>query len=271
MMGLQSDVRVRHSSRWKHAATRYLDPNTGVPAVVKSREALADWDKLRGAPSGRARDEMRMALELAIAHFDHALVQTCLNRTAEVVSAAAGDDRWNTRWSATRRIEQGDLESTAALAIAWAHNSAPSAAALVSASRNILEGAIEERPIWSELAQSEYIHAIQLLMIAGEENSTAENLKVGKDFHCVKRHYAWHKQLLGLLASNDITAAQYHFDPYFDEIRDPFFKPPANDPNGNNLLGVPLLRLRLALIRWIYIERQPIAGNWRHIIGQIGY
>ena len=45
----------------------------------------------------------------------------------------------------------------------------------------------------------------------------------------------------------------------------------ANDTAGENLVGIGLARLRLALIRWIYIERKPIAGNWRHIIGQIGY
>jgi len=61
------------------------------------------------------------------------------------------------------------------------------------------------------------------------------------------------------------------FDAYFDKIRDPFFNPPRDNPRGENLPGLPLLRLRLALIRWIYIERQPVAGNWRNIIAQIGY
>lgn len=89
----------------------------------------------------------------------------------------------------------------------------------------------------------------------------------------MRRYHGWHEHLIHLLQgpSIDESDLRKHFDIYFDELRDPLSPPPANGSEGDNLPGITLICLRLALIRWIYIERKPIAGNWRHIIGQIGY
>jgi hypothetical protein len=259
--------------KWLEALKAELDPKQGIPAIIKKRDALSSWSELRSAPSGRTETELTYALQIAIGDYEHPLVQKCLRRALEVTSAGENDERWYTWWAASRQVEHGRFLSAGQLANAWLLNDEVDRARFMNASEELLRGAREDRPVWTEMAQSEYVHGIQLLLIAGEVSEAVGRLTIDAKFNRVQRLYNWHVRLLELLGNHTCnqTALEAHFDPYFNELRDPFFRAPANDLNGNNLPGLALLRLRLALIRWLYIERQPIAGNWRHIIGQIGY
>jgi len=266
-------VRAKVDRDWAKNLQRELDPSDGIPAVIKRRGALSCWEQLRSAPSGRAEDELSYALQIAPAEYEHPLVETCLKRSLQIIHAGAQDERWHTWWSVARDTDHGRFWSTGEFARAWLDDSDLNTTVLISASTEILRGAIEERPVWTELAQCEYIDGVQLLIIAGEPSEAAVKLKIRKRFNRVQRYYDWNVELLNLLNSNldDREQLSNHLDPYFDEIRNPAFHVRPTEKDGDIVFGIPLLRLRLALIRWIYIERQPVAGNWRHIIGQIGY
>lgn len=255
---------------WSRATQRSLDQKDGIPAAIRRMQALADWNTLRGAPSGRAEDELRHALQIAASEYDHPLVGACLSRALEIISAGEKDDRWSTWWSAARNVEHGRFVSVGELARAWTQDRELDGPLLSQANSEILKGAIEERPSWSELAQCEYVDAVQMLILSGDLEAARCRLKIGKRFTRVQRYYDWNLRLLDLLPSATPTDVSAHLDPFFDEVRHPEF-PPRERHEGTIVFGVPFLRLRLALIRWIYIERQPVAGNWRHIIGQIGY
>lgn len=261
------------AQEWTRTLARSLDSKTGVAAVVKKNPPLEDWSLLRSAPSGRAEDELRFAVQIAAADYSHALVNTCLRRCLEVVEAAKNDQRWETWWSSSRNVEYGRLLTAGELARSWLVNAGLDSGNLISAGELLREGSVDDRPVWSEMAQSEYLHAVQIVILAGQPTQAAKMLDVRKSFRAVQRYFDWHVTLLRLLTADSIDSSKLlaHFDPYFDELRDPFFESPINDPTGSNVVGVAHVRLRLALIRWIYIERQPVAGNWRHIIGQIGY
>lgn len=267
-------VREQLRAEWLDALKRHLDLREGVPAIVRSRAPLADWEKLRSSPRTRMETELLNGLQVAIADYDHPLVRHCLARAIEVAEAGEQDSRWTTVWSATRTINHGAFTSAAALARAWAANAQPDPEQLIIASNEILVGAQQDRPTWTELAQSEYLHGIQLLLINQDVRDAADSLATGKDFSRVARYWEWQSRFVTqVLSSNvdDAATTRSHFDRYFDRIRTPQFQPPPNDPYGKNILDIGLMRLRLALLRWIYIERKPVAGNWRHIIGQIGY
>ncbi len=266
-------LRSRLASRWIESLQKQLDQNQGIPAVIKRRLALSDWEKLRSPPSGRAEDELSFALDIAPGKYDHPLVDTCLKRCLQVIDAGAGDERWSTWWSLVRAVEHGRFTSTGQFARAWTDDSDLDASLLASAAAEVLHGVLTDRPVWTELAQCEYVDGVQLLILAGELKRAAEKLQIRKKFNRVEHYHTWNVRLLELLerSANNENALKDHFDPYFDKIRDPRFHVQSTEVDGNILFGIPLLRLRLALIRWIYIERKPIAGNWRHIIGQIGY
>jgi len=257
--------------RWVEATKRSLDERNGIPAVLRQMQPLSDWEMLRGAPSGRVEDELRNALQIAASEYDNPLVRTCLLRALEVVSAGAEDYRWNSWWSVSRNVDHGRFISTGEFARAWLEDRKLNNSLLVEASGEILKGALEERPTWSELAQCEYVDGVQLLILSGDLAAASQHLSIKKTFNRVQRYFDWNVRFLEMLPSASRESLLAHLDAFFDEVRDPAFPPPRELRGANIVFGVPLLRLRLALIRWIYIEQQSVAGNWRHIIGQIGY
>jgi hypothetical protein len=268
---MNSYTRRRLHGRWLEVLVGELDPAQGIPAIVKKRGALDGWSDLRAAPSGRAEDELEFAVQIAAGAYDNPLVTICLNRCLEVNAAGQKDARWTTWWAHTRNVEHGRFVSATAVAEAWYRGVAVDASILRDASAELVAGASQERPAWTELAQCEHIHGVQLLLLAGDVDAAASKLRSKKKFSRIHTYYTWHGVLIEFLRSaRDHTSLKAHFDSYFDQVRDPYFAE-LQKTTGDHLLGLALIRLRLALIRWIYIERKPIAGNWRHIIGQIGY
>lgn len=266
-------TRIKHKDAWRALHTKNLDDKNGIPAALTRHGPLDDWEKLRSPPSGRLEDELRLALLVGAADYDEPLMCTCQRRALAIVKAGDKDLRWETTWSGTRLVDHGKFNGMALLVRAWNEGSDLEQTALQEAGEELCVGALRNRPTWSELAQSEYLHGVQLILLTGDINSSLEKLRISKTFARVAGYHAWFASLVRLLhtSGNHPQTFQSHFDAYFDKIRDPFFYATPNDWAGNNVPGVAVLRLRLALIRWIYIERKPIAGNWRHIIGQIGY
>ena len=210
---------------WAKATRRSLNDKDGIPAAIRQMHPLSDWGLLRGAPSGRAEDELRHALQIAASEYDHPLVRTCLSRALEVITAGAKDDRWNTWWSVSRNVEHGRFVSVGEFARAWAEDRELDAALLAEASAQILKGALEERPSWSELAQCEYMDGVQMLILSGDLETARRRLRIGKRFNRVQRYFEWSVRLLDMLpsaASDDMSA---HLDPFFDEVRNPEFPP----------------------------------------------
>lgn len=261
------------AGEWKKTLQKSLDPKSGIAGVVNKYPPLTDWPKLRSAPTGRAEDQTRYAVQIAAADYDNPLVKICLQRALEVVDAAESDIRWDTWWRASKRVEHGRLLAVSAIARAWLSDEGLDETSCKRSAEELFSGALEERPAWSEMAQSEYLLGIQMLLMAGELEEARDRLTLEKEFRSVQQYFDWHARLLELVGNKheDIENLRAHFDPYFDLLRDPLYQSPINDTQGRNVVGIAHVRLRLALIRWIYIERKPIAGNWRHIIGQIGY
>jgi hypothetical protein len=266
-------TRVIHKDAWSTLHAKNLDARKGIPAAIKNHGALDDWEKLRSPPSGRLEDELRLSLLLGAANYDEPLTRTCLRRALAVVAAGHEDPRWDTTWSNTRLVDYAKFQGMGLKVRAWIEDSELERTGLKESGEELCAGALENRPTWSELAQAEYLHGIQLILLSGDVNRALKKLALRNTFARVQSYHAWFASLVRLLhtSGNQDQPLHDHFDPFFDRIRDPSFQPVPNDADGNSLPGVAVLRLRLALIRWIYIERKPIAGNWRHIIGQIGY
>lgn len=270
-MNQQPRERSTLRPQWLELHKHNLHPCEGIPAAVRNHGPLDDWETLRSPPTARLEDELRLAVMVAAAEYDHPLVKTCLGRACEIVAAGEQDERWNSLWRHTKHVDHGKFRSAATLLYAWHRDVEPDGRELLAAATEIQKGALEDRPVWTEIAQSEHLHGTELALIADELKLLA-GLQTPKTFDRVHEYYAWLLRFIELAEKQATPATlQAYFDGYFDVIRAPFFRPPINDSSGKNLPGLPLLRLRLALIRWIYIERQPVAGNWRHIIGQIGY
>jgi hypothetical protein len=267
-----SDKNTRTSLRreWQQVLARELDPDHGIPAVINKQKPLDGWDKVRSIPSSVVEVELECALQIAAADYDNPLTSVCTHRAAEVFRAGEEDPRWNTWWARVRHVERGRFISSGELAAAWVEDREPDFSKLRQAAADLILGSRSERPTWADLEQSEYLHGVELMLITGDFDNAQEHLDVRYSFKYVVRHHAWLSRIAQALSRSDYADIQDNFDPYFDRIRSPFFYDRA-DKQEESLYAVPALRLRLALLRWLYIERQPIAGNWRYIIEQIGY
>jgi hypothetical protein len=118
---------------------------------------------------------------------------------------------------------------------------------------------------WEAPEQSQYLRASQLLLIAGDIDAAAELMNVRKRFSAIARYYHWYNEWLTHGMSREA------FDEFFDVVRAPDWVSERDKRNGIQLEEVSgVFKLRLALLRWLYIERKPLAGYWRAAIAAIG-
>gem|GEM_PF-1071555 len=269
----QQQSRKTLRDKWLQFHVENVASGRGLQRALDRHGPLDNWASLKSAPTARLEDELRLALQIAAADYDNSLVHRCIQRAITISEAGLKDERWSSQWRSTINIDYGRFLSAAIFVKAWACDAELDQSQLYSSGLQVCRGAVSDRPVWTELAQSEYISGTQLVLLAGSPTKAFELLQAPRTFCRVHDYYSWFTQFLKTLIyqHDHPDTVRPRFDAYFDKIRDPFFNPPRDNPRGENLPGLPLLRLRLALIRWIYIERQPVAGNWRNIIAQIGY
>ena len=133
-----------------------------------------------------------------------------------------------------------------------------------------------KRSLWEDVTQSRYLSSVWNLMIAGDFEQAKNYLNVKKKFPYVQNFYQWTKQI------NDLLIAKYsgedncdqlkdEFDTVFDVIRQAYWG--TNQQKEENKFPMTLnsdyVRFQLAIIRWLYIEQQPLEGHWEQVLAQV--
>jgi hypothetical protein len=265
---------------WEDRTARLLDPNDGLPVVVHRLDnggLEADWERTF-SPASAIEDLLNDATEVAIGNFEHAYVRQLLAWCVHLGRKADHDPRWQTTWSrGLVELQRGRAFSDAALAEAWLSNAAPDRNRLGRAGAEIARGAMAHKGYWAEPEQSDYLQGVQCVLIAGDIAAARSLLRVRRSFTRVQAYFDWFSTFVDRIPEAQADASpsvesQQQFDAFFDVARDPLWAPPLHGNNaGLNVGGNRIhLRLRLALLRWRYIECRDITGYWPEIIAQIG-
>lgn len=130
--------------------------------------------------------------------------------------------------------------------------------------------------LWEDVTQSRYLSSIWNLIIAGEFQEAKARLSVRKSFRYVENLHQWTKQINNLLiaeqSEKEVEAElKQVFDEIFHIIRSPYWK--TNEQKEENVFTITMdpdyVRFQLAIIRWLYIEKQPLKGHWNEVLAQV--
>ena len=236
----------------------------GLPASLRENWAQT----LR--PDKNVADPLRDALWVAAGAPGDPLVRQLLTWCVEYADLADHDPRWESGWNSGYRDQmRGNLIECRALARAWLADSALDDAALAEAAA-LLENNAIEIGFWAGPEQSQLLAASQLYLIAGDAARARAALARRKRYRHTQHYLDWYVRVLDLLDAGDHAAALGAFDEWFDVVRRADWTPPSGGPPGWFVAGDRTrLQLRLALIRRVRIERQPLAGHWREVIATI--
>ncbi|WP_201509640.1 hypothetical protein [Psychrobacter alimentarius] len=130
--------------------------------------------------------------------------------------------------------------------------------------------------LWDGVNESQYLSSVWHLMIAGQLQEAKAHLSVRKSFRYTENLYNWTKQLNKLLIEQQSgvevdTELNTMFDEVFDVIRSPYWK--TDRQKEDNRFSITMnpnyVRLQLAIIRWLYVEKQPLKGHWNEVLAQV--
>lgn len=270
----------------------------GYPGIIKGVAdrggRFATWHLL-AMPASAVEVDLDYAINLACVYPNHPYVATFLAWANEAADRALSDERFNIDSDAERlngnpnwknlrgwKTEgvypgnHGTTLAAACFARALRDNSELDSTSLMQACDEIAESALAGgSKMWDYIAQSEYLRCVRLALVADNADKAQYFLKnIRRKF----KHTFVHQEWLQALA-NAITEANgaplgsepaSHFQEFFDQVRDPAYKLPSNQPGGINLsANLSILRLELAIIKQRYIQGQPLAGNWQSVLSLI--
>ena len=130
--------------------------------------------------------------------------------------------------------------------------------------------------LWEDVTQSRYLSSVWNLMIAGDFKQARNYLNVKKKFPYVQNFYKWTKQINDLLiakhSGEDVSyQLKEEFDSVFNVIRQAYWGTDQQEEENQfpMTLNSDYVRMQLAIIRWLYIEQQPLKGKWEQVLAQV--
>ncbi len=266
---------------WRATRSAIDDPLRGLPPVVLREISeggptdARNWDPLVDLP-GPTDTLVHDLARVACADYDHEYRKLFLRWAVETADKALADHRWNRpRYPRNPSAAHGRLLCHAALVRAWAVDADVDASLLTQGADEIADELGAMRRWIGEADESDWLLAAQFKLIAGDIEGAHALIHVRRrSFSRTRMYFDWTKAVIDLLhkPSPDGRQRLFHtFDGLFDVVRDPAWRIAVRpEPPGEALIDTAAkLRLRMALIRWRYVERQPLAGHWRKVIAQI--
>lgn len=276
---------MNFKNTWRTQIETRINGEGGFTKIVERKNAdgfyaYGDWSKL-AMPEGLDRD-FNCAVEIALGEFGHPYVRKFLNWAIEGLEKALIDPRFETDDPKVRGWKVDDIfpgnhgQVLVALALARAmrDDAEPDSAMLAQGAREIAQTELEAGSYWSQ-AQSGYMRAINLLLIAGEVAEAKAMFKTRKKFAYTQQHFDWLKTFVMAIPDQSphvLTdpAMHQHFQGKFDMYRNPAYVAPSKDDHGGNLTGsLTMLRLEIALLKQKYILGRPVAEHWKDVITHI--
>lgn len=129
---------------------------------------------------------------------------------------------------------------------------------------------------WEDVTQSNYLVCVWGLIIAGQFQDAKIHLNIKKKFSYVEGLFNWTVQINTLLIAQQSgdgveTELTQLFDKVFNIIRLPKWNTIDHQDKDNLTItmSADYVRFQLAVIRWLYIEKQPLKNHWPEVLGQV--
>ena len=270
----------------------------GYPGVMKWVEEkggrFSTWHLL-ALPASAVEDDLDSSINISCVYTLHPYAQTFLAWANEAADRALSDIRFtydpdeerlkgnpdplSKRGWRAEGVYPGNHGATlaaACLARALRDNSELDGPALLQACDEIAESALYGgAKFWDYIAQSLYLRCVRLSLVAGDVNKAQHFLQsTRRKFKHTFVHQEWLQSLVNAItqaASAPLgLKATGHFQSFFDQVRNPDYQLPSNQPGGINLhANISILRLELAIIQQRYVLTQPLVGQWQQVLGLI--
>jgi hypothetical protein len=264
-------------AKWRQHFQQNLLPEGWGDVIEKiERNGLfSNWRRISD-PGGFAETYLGFAVEVSCGDLEHPYAEKFLQYATEITNRALDEtDRWQETgdwgnpdgWPGRLR---GTLLRAKEFVNALRCNVDPNPASLVEAAQLILsESRAHSSKLWTEVEQSIYLSAIELLLIAGDIPAAGEAFKWRRSFQLTRPYYDWLKALTTAIPFDELPIdpkLQLHFDDLFDKVRDPSWGFSKPGESGCIVEDHNILRIQLALIKQRILFRQPIAGHWSDVI-----
>jgi hypothetical protein len=252
-----------------------------MESVRKNGGRFATWDKLYTPGSG-AEHDLDYYIKIASVLPTHPYAQQFLAWANEAADRALVDPRFQVEPDTFGKISwkkpgyYGQTLAAACLSRALQANSEIDNASLVHSCDDIAGGALDGgSKSWDYIAQGMYLRCVRLCLVAGNPDKAQFFLKnIRRKFKHSFIHQEWLQTLTdAITAANGAPLAPEaaaHFQAFFNQVRNPAYQLPSNQPGGIDLsANLSILRLELAIIKQRYLLVQPLAGHWQQVLGLI--
>ena len=224
------------------------------------------------------------ALDLAFTHSNKDLLSEYLlwnvSECEEILNP--NHPNWASKWKDLNKLIKSKVLVYYNYSYSWYHNTDIDFNEIKINSVNLLDHYLKfDNKNWDESSQSSYITYILDLIISGDIEVAKKYININKKFKWVEKFHSWVVIFVNQISSQkngDSLDLNITFDEPFNIIRDFNWKigEEYEYQTGNyrsNLWYISntsnLIRLRFAILRWIYIEKKEISGNWDDILKQI--
>ncbi len=281
----KKSTKAKKSHVWDELLkTRYLpEADFFYGEVAKFDQAFVDNElKMTKDPGMSVNTFFKQAMELHFAGFDPKVVQADLNMAqtlADTILAMPAEqtEHWNGGEKFYDHSYNPSIRMDKTYIDGWLNSTDIDNDYLAAATNYLLDNhyLFVDKYFWDEMAKDKYLVCLIDLWIAGKFEAASQRLKIERSFKNVERFYDWSKKINELLISQQsgegVTGELAEtIDIYFNEMRYPQWMKEKKDSDPYSVYySSDKLAFKLAILRWLYVEKQPLAGNWQQVLAQV--
>ncbi len=232
-------------------------------------------------PSFSVKRYFQEALYLTFANFDKEVSTAYLQTTLDIANAIltlpqSEIERWNGE-DIYVEIDKPNILSNKLFIEAILANDSIDTDELMNLNNSLLNYLKKYKgSLWEDVTQSNYLVCVWNLIIAGQFQDAKMHLNVKKKFSYVEGLFNWTVQINTLLIAQQSgdrvkTELTQLFDEVFNIIRLPKWNTIDHQDKDNLTItmSADYVRFQLAVIRWLYIEKQPLKNHWTEVLAQV--
>jgi hypothetical protein len=269
---------------WALFGEHMLNEQHGLPVSAERLDSVQAEAAATYSPDGTVTHALQTALQVACVDYRHPCVALFRERSAALVHELdRHPEHWGQRWRGGSG-QHGHYLEAKALVQAWHGDDECDRDLLRQAADDMFRVTASQWHGHEQMQQSLYVEGVQCLLLAGAADEVSARLKTRRRFGRTQRYFEWMRDAVAAPADERLR----RFDALFDLARHPRFSPlegasaqrieelsqgvPAEFTESRKQWSYfedPCMDLRLALLRWCWVQRRSLRGCWQQAIEQI--
>jgi hypothetical protein len=269
---------------WALFGEHMLNEQHGLPVSVQRLDSVQAQAAATYEPDGTVTHALQTALEVACVDYRHPYVALFRERSAALARELdRHPEHWGQRWR-DGSGQRGHYLEGKALAQAWQGEDELDGDLLRQAADEMFRVTADQWHGHEQMQQSLYLNGVQCLLLAGAADEAAARLKTRRRFGRTQRYFDWMRDIVATPAGERLR----RFDVLFDLARHPRFSPLEGESAQRieelsqgvpaefteickqwSYFGDSCMDLRLALLRWCWVQGRSSRGCWPQVIAQI--